>query len=410
MQTENSPEAIWAVLSSFAQFGGELEFRTFARPLVDLVYSDLSKGDAVQQLFLDVTSYDDAEDNPLRNNEEATYRGYLRQGRGISKIAGLALQKLDTDKFAAKIDGLPTNVIDMLIDAYADELPGATSIDIGKQLAGKFADILKDAKSRGRGGAEPATGSSPVSLPAKDAELFLEANGKCPLCGTPISSEGTARRYKIVGITPAAAKKDYREKRIYEEKVPQMPALGSPEDRIALCLDCAKRYEDDQNPDAFAALLVRKKELRARNDLTAEISSIDLEKTLPVLLAQLGQVRDYKELEKLPMEALQVKEKIDPTEQLLICKIEGLNACFYNFIRSQAQILEQQGVLDFSLLASQIRCCYLKLKNAGLSQEQIFSRICSWIVLKTGSERDNEPEALAAFFVQNCEVFDAIAR
>lgn len=387
-----------------------MDFSAFARPLVDFVYSNLSAGGAVRQIFLDATSYDDAETNPLLDVEEPTYRGYLQKGRGISRAAGLALQRLDTDKFAAKIEGLPTEVIYMLIDAYADELPGATSVDIGNQLAGMFADILREARSGRRTSAKSVASAEPVVTSANDAELFLETGGRCPLCGASIASEGPGKRYRVVGITPVVAKKDYREKRAYEERVPQMPELGSSRDRIALCLNCAQRYENDQTPDAFATLLARKRELCARNDLIAKIASIDLEENLPALLLRLGRVGDYKELEELPMEALKVKEKIDPTEQLLIYKIESLNVRFYNFIRSQGQMLERQGDLDFSSLASQVRYCYLKLRKSGLSQEQIFTGICSWISSKTGSERSVECEVLAAFFVQNCEVFDAIAR
>ncbi len=387
-----------------------MDFRTFAKPLVELVYSDLNKGNAVLQLFLDITTYDNLSDNSLRDMEESTYRGYLQEGRGISRVAGLALKNLDTDKFAAKINGLPTDVINMLIDEYGDEIPDMDSLNIGEQLAKKFADILRSAKDKPRNGGEARLPLKSKTAGTKEAELFLETGGTCPLCGSPISSEGSSKRYKVVGITPATAKKDYREKRKYEEAVPQMPVLGSAGDRIALCLDCACRYENERDPHVFATLLAKKRELRARNDLIAEISSVDIEKTLPMLLTRLGQVRDYNELGKLPMKALRVREKIDASELLLILKIETYNVNFYNFIRCQGQILEQQGDLDFTLLASQVRHCYLKLRKSGISQEQVFSRICSWIALKTGSDRTVECEALAAFFVQNCEVFDEIAK
>ncbi len=387
-----------------------MDFKTFAEPLVRFAYPELNKGAAVRQLFIDVTSYDDAECNPIRDIEESTYRGYLKKGRGISRTAGLALKGLDTDKFAAKINDLPTDVINILIDEYSDELPGMSSLNAGDQLAKEFAGILRSAKDGVRSEGKGETTTALEVSPAENAELFLETGGVCPLCGSSIASEGSAKRYKVVCITPLIAKKDYREKRKYEGKVPQMPALGTAEDRIALCLDCASRYENNHEPDEFAALLERKWTLRTRNDLTNKISSLDIEKTLPMLLAQLGQVRDYDELEKLPMKALMVREKIDAAEQLLILKIETLNVSFYNFIRGQGQILEQQGILDFTLLASQVRCCYLKLRKSGLSQEQIFNRVCSWIVSKTGSERTVECEALAAFFVQNCEVFDEIAQ
>lgn len=387
-----------------------MDFKRFAGPLVDLAYPNLSKGAAVRQLFIDITSFDDGECNPLRDFEDSTCRGYLQEGRGISRIAGRALTKLDSDGFAEKIYGLPTDVIDMLIDEFGDELPELDSMNIGDCLAAEFVSIMKNAKRGSACPGESGRDGGTDSHSATEAELFLEASGKCPLCGAAICSNGSASRYKIVGITPPPAKKDYRKKREYEALVDEMPKLGSFEDKIALCLDCANRYESDPNPERFRALLSKKEDLRARSELTARIAGLDLDENLPVLLSRLGRLRDYDDLERLPMKALKVREKVDSSECLLIRKVEAIAAAYYNFIRTQVQILERQGDLDFTLLATQVRCCYLKLRNSGLSQELVFSRICEWMASRTGCESSLECEVLVAFFVQNCEVFDEIAK
>ena len=116
-----------------------------------------------------------------------------------------------------------------------------------------------------------------------------------------------------------------------------------------------------------------------------------------------------KPITKVIMRANTQEKKIAPSNQLLIMKIESMVVRSYHFIREQLQILEAQNDVDFDVLAMQVRMCYLKLKKAGLSQEDIFNRICEWIMGKTGTNNRLECEVVAAFFVQNCEVFDEIA-
>ena len=386
-----------------------MEFRTFAIPLTRSVYSHLTTGDAVRQIFLDITYFENDDENPLYDIQESTYRGYLQEGRGISKIAGKILHNLDRESFAAVMDDLPTSTIDLLLDKYHDLIPKLESENFGSTLAEELSRILLESQNR-RGSSVEAVQTKLKNKPSiASAELFYETGGNCPSCGKPISSDGPGRRYREIGITPLCAKQDYRIKRKYEAVVPQLPALGSPEDRILLFLDCANDYLADPTPAQCKALVDAKHNMRSHQKIVFDISNLELERNLPLLLAQLGQIRDFKELETLSMNALQVEKKIAPSNQLLIMKIESMVVRSYHFIREQLQILEAQNDVDFDVLAMQVRMCYLKLKKAGLSQEDIFNRICEWIMGKTGTNNRLECEVVAAFFVQNCEVFDEIA-
>lgn len=386
-----------------------MEFRTFAAPLTKTAYSHLTTGDAVRQIFLDITYFEDIDENPLYDIQESTYRGYLQEGRGVSKIAGRILNNLDKDSFASVMDGLPTSTIDLLLDEYHDLIPKLESANFGGVLAEELSRILFESQNRRRSGAGAGEAELESSPSIAVAELFHETGGKCPLCGKPISSDGSGRRFREVGIIPPCAKQDYRIKRNYEAVVPQMPALGSSEDRVLLCLDCASDYLGNPLPDKFKTLVEAKRRMRSHQELVSEISNLELEKNLPLLLAQLGQIRDFKELEALSMNALRVEKKIEPSNQLLILKVESMVVRSYNFIREQLQILEAQGDVDFDILAMQVRMCYLKLKKASLPQEDVFNRICEWMMEKAGTDNRLECEVVTAFFVQNCEVFDEIA-
>ena len=387
-----------------------MDFREFAVPLTRLAYSQYTTGNAVRQLFLDISNYDDIDVNPLYDISESTYRGYLQEGRGISRVAKLILPNLDKQNFATKMDGLPTDTVDLIIGELHSLIPSLDSYNFGDSLANQFAAILSDSQVRRGSRVNVESESSVVATSSFEADLFCEAGGKCPLCGASLSSSESEKRFKVVNITPLSVKCDYRVKREYESAVPQMPVLGSSEDRIVLCMECARDYSACPTRDRFRELVEAKHRMRSHEALIVDLSKIELERTLPLLLSRLGQVRDFEELSPLSMNALTIGRKIDLSNQLLRIKIEALAVRYYNFIREQLRLLEMNGDIDFEMLAVQIRTCYIKLKKANNDQEAIFNHICNWISEKSGAKSRVECEVVTAFFVQDCEVFDEVAK
>lgn len=381
-----------------------MDFKQFAEPLVNTVYAHLNRGLAVKQMFLDITDFSDVDSNPFLKPPESTFRGYLQAGHGITKAARSAVAHIDKEKFADVVYGLSSDAAEALLREYQDSIPAANALNIGNKLAEEFEKILGAAASGETHRSQPRS----CREPQIEQELIAETRGHCPQCGLPIAKTGRAKRYDAVGIIPPAAKADYRIWAKYSDAVPQMPVPGSLQDKIVLCTDCAARYREDQSVSKFQEILNLKTKLRKNEDLLFELASLNLEEDLPLLLSKLGHIRDFTELESLSLTAMRVREKIKPQNQLLISKIESLVSIYYNFIREQCQILELQGDLCFELMAQQIRCCYLKLRNSGLDQDEIFERVKCWMTGKIGWERQIECEVLVAFFVQNCEVFDVI--
>lgn len=385
-----------------------MEFRELALPLIEVLYPSLPQGEAVKQLFLDISSFDDETNNGLYDIQPSTYRGYLLPGHGISKPAGLVVGNLDKEKFASKVYALSEGAIDRLLDALGGDIPEMNSVNVGDAIADALSGVIaaNSRKRRNRSSGLPP-GSSDI-----EPELFLETGGRCPLCGKAIGAQPAGKKggYRIVSIIPLEARKDYRSAKKYEEIVPQLPALGSPESRIALCFDCASDYENSPSVEKFKKVIDKKKAMHAQEELMAEVSSLDLEKELPMLLAKLGEAGSFEELAQLSMEAVRVDDKISIDYPLLRSKVTVMAITYYKFIEEQGRLLEAQGALDFKKLATQVRLCYLALRKLRFDQEEIFERICDWAVEKTGSKTRGACEVLTAFFVQNCEVFDALSK
>lgn len=217
-----------------------MEFRELALPLIEVLYPSLPQGEAVRQLFLDISSFEDEAGSGLYDIQPSTYRGYLLPDHGISKPAGLVVGNLSKEKLASKIYALSEDANNRLLDSLGGHMPEMDSANTGEAIADALSKIIGSNSRRRRNQPVP----SPHGGSGIDPELFLETGGRCPLCGKAIGSKPTGKKgcYRIVSVTPLEAKKDYRVEKRYKEAVPQMPALGSAEDRIALCLDCAEDY------------------------------------------------------------------------------------------------------------------------------------------------------------------------
>ena len=67
-----------------------------------------------------------------------------------------------------------------------------------------------------------------------------------------------------------------------------------------------------------------------------------------------------------------------------------------------------EGVINYDLFCTQVKLGFKKLKRRELPQSVIFENLVKWLAESTHEE--TEPcEAVIAYFVQKCEVFDVIA-
>ena len=90
-------------------------------------------------------------------------------------------------------------------------------------------------------------------------------------------------------------------------------------------------------------------------------------------------------------------------------KTENFVIPYYKYIKSVFSQLEREGALSFVEVASDVKRSFQKLRSSGLNQDDIYTQLVNWIKTKTNVQNVLACEIIVAFFVQNCEVFDAIA-
>ena len=61
------------------------------------------------------------------------------------------------------------------------------------------------------------------------------------------------------------------------------------------------------------------------------------------------------------------------------------------------------------VLSEQIRSCFIKMSKVKAEKTQIFEYMVKWIKERTNVKSQEACEAIVAYFVQNCEVFNEIA-
>lgn len=241
---------------------------------------------------------------------------------------------------------------------------------------------------------------------------MLEINGICPLCGAYVLKNKGKRinkRYEIAHIYPNSPTN------AEAKELQGLERLGinceSFENKIALCIPCHDYYDDHKTKEEYVKLLNIKKKAMNLSNAKIAVSSQDIEDDITLLIETLSKI-DQTTLRKMELnyQALKISNKIEGNYFLLINKIENYVCLYFNLIKETFQNYEKSGNLNFKLIASEIKTCFLKCKNEIDVKPLIFESMVNWLKSKSINSSTEACEAVISFFVQNCEVFDEITK
>ena len=177
---------------------------------------------------------------------------------------------------------------------------------------------------------------------------------------------------------------------------------------IALCQDCSNQYRFDLTIEKIERL----------EDIKLQISSLyEARETFSRERVVEGVEKVIRKISNIPLDRVaelnykptEVVKKMDKTDPSLFLKIHGLVSGYYPDVKELFQQIEMEGQLDFEKFCYQIKFKYKELADqAGLSQAQIFKVLVDWLASET-NEEETWCEVVISYFVQKCEVFDAIS-
>ena len=239
----------------------------------------------------------------------------------------------------------------------------------------------------------------------KDTLFLLEVGGVCPKCGKPLLITKGNRNHKLYQIAHI-----YPNSPLPSEvtELAGLERLGidceDNDNKIALCKDCHGYYDDHKTKDEYLWYVEKKKQLR--NDLTLRQTgySFSLETQISEVISRLSSVNSS-ELTELTYRGVPVASKIPESYPMLKTKISAYIRTYFHFIQDTFFELDSSKQLNFKLIASEVHAFFLKCDASELDYAQIFHAVVNWIKIKSASTSVEACEAIASFFIQDCEVF-----
>ena len=175
--------------------------------------------------------------------------------------------------------------------------------------------------------------------------------------------------------------------------------------KIALCKNCHKDFDNNKTKEKYNNLLNIKKRLEQEYNVMQELAECGLEDEIKDALIKLQNLNEP-DLQGLTLsyEAVCVDRKIN--NNLILKNAITTNVISYfmfihNFFIEQCRITGSEP----ELISYVMKCAYLRCKKKKMNQDQIFEALKKWIMSKT-SCTDNAASIIISYFVQNCDVYE----
>lgn len=245
--------------------------------------------------------------------------------------------------------------------------------------------------------------------PAEEIALITQVNRICPLCGAPnfyTKENGRAQKgYEIAHIYPLNPTEEETELLKIEEKLVSDPNHVA--NLIPLCLKCHGQFDKPRTREEYRELLSLKKTFIRREQLQSLQSRYPLESEIQKIMSALYDEHLETSNPDLSYDPKTLDQKLNgsitqPTKRIIRHHVSD----YFPYIRRKLLEVESNNPNAAELISSQVRTFYLFQKTPAVSQEEVFKNVVSWMVSKTDPSTADAAEIVAAFFVQNCEVFE----
>lgn len=185
-------------------------------------------------------------------------------------------------------------------------------------------------------------------------------------------------------------------------------------DREAVCAKCAKLASTEETLLEVPDVVNKLRDIRNRRIAATALQNTALDSQLhpaiTTVIENLGERIITGDIPELTMNAVRVINKIRPEYFELALRIRSNVLQFYRIIEEEFRSLEGNGRRTrFDAIAGQVADFYDQARQHTDDQQAIFDQVADWIHTNSDSTNLNASIIVACFFVQNCEVFDAVA-
>ena len=353
-----------------------------------------------RELFAQLTEVSEEEWGTLKDPEtkitkEATLRSFTK--RGLSrKFAQAIVYRLAPDNLAARINERPVATRQLLSEDHSAYVPEVTADTVGKVIADMMVDIIR--RTAGLVSQDALKQEKQRELfadwKAKYGDyLYEECDGFCPFpgCGKQLSAVA-----------------DSKVSRVYEISLVDKTKKVTTDNLIALCPMCHATYQMDDSKAKTKELANVKALLITHGQSARLLDGIALEKGIVGVLRRLADLKE-KAFFKAELDPKELTKKVNPTDNyILYLTVKNNVTTYFLKIREIMTNLDRRGLIDYEALQDQMKAIYKRLKKSHLSQMEIFREITEKLH-RTSLQDDVYCQIVVCYFIQSCEVFDAVA-
>lgn len=243
---------------------------------------------------------------------------------------------------------------------------------------------------------------------ALEIKLCTQVEEACPgpNCATPLfklKGKSLYKEYEIAHIYPLHPKPHEVMLLQNEERLSVDP--NHEDNLIPLCFSCHNIFDNPKTLDGYRNLVKIKKALINKSARISIFKQYQLEEEIASLIRSL--VDDNVDFgEPSQFDAKNVNSKLSgEINSITKAKIKSDISYFYLFIRDRFAEMERLSPTKAVLIAGQVKTFYLKQSTLSLTQQEIYHNTVAWIVSKFKPSSQQAAEAIAAFYIQNCELF-----
>lgn len=240
----------------------------------------------------------------------------------------------------------------------------------------------------------------------RDNRLLAEVESFCPICGIPLIEEKNGKHIKNFDDAHIYPHSPTKEQREALKGITPPDDIESIDNLIPLCKRCHKSYDSFTSYTDYYNLRRIKDRISVCYDLKCGLVSIGIESEISKVLHELEGI-DASEFVELKLDPIPIKAKIP--SGTFQTKIIQLATIYYPYLRTQFQQIDSRKTNKFLTIATEFKLVFTKASQENLLLEEIFNQLVSWLKSKTlGS--DSACEIVIAFFIHDCEVFNALPK
>ena len=393
-----------------------ITFSAFANALRKHLSGGMGIADFTRFLFELVTDSDDLDDIGAGRTDR-TFQSFFSGKQSIDSYVKDLRGHIQFTDFIQWLENADSSECEKLRKELSEYLPASATYDFPEACAKLFESILDDPDPKPQEAGEQGPEELPLQLTyetqTEDSLLRDECLNRCLMCNK--------RRKAYVKVKIAKASSNYQERAALRKAVEaigggvEVPDFeggfdySSNNNLALLCPSCAAEYESSPSQDKCARLMSNKLRAKRNHLMQQQIDAVPLDDGLRDLLDSLDSLIDPNDVAELRYSPVKVADKIRPEAHILKTEITDKVNRYYGFIREELGRREANGCFYADEVCESVKACYRRLSKTGASQDQVYDTMSRWLSEATGSENHAACRVLIAFFVQNCEVFDALS-